>query len=103
MVGVCHVCIEKLPAVVRNHVFHVFPVFCAERDALQAHLQACGVQTLVHYPIPPHKQEAYAAWNNASYPISERLHAEELSLPISPVMMEEEVTQVIDSINSFTR
>ena len=92
-----------LPAVVRNHVFHVFPVFCAERDALQAHLQACGVQTLVHYPIPPHKQEAYAAWNNASYPISERLHAEELSLPISPVMMEEEVTQVIDSINSFTR
>lgn len=84
-----------------SHVFHIYPVLCSKRDALQAHLNECGVQTLIHYPIPPHKQDAYREWNQLVYPITERIHREELSLPISPVMSVEEVETVIAAVNSF--
>ena len=60
------------------------------------------MQTLIHYPIPPHKQDAYKEWNDLSFPITEKIHDEVLSLPISPVMSEEEVEKVVDAINSFT-
>lgn len=83
------------------HVFHIFPVRCAERDALQQYLTANGVQTLIHYPIPPHKQECYRAWNDRSLPITELIHDEELSLPISQVMSDEEVRYVVTTINAF--
>lgn len=84
-----------------GHVFHVFTVRCECRDELQKYLAAQGIQTLIHYPTPPHKQEAYREWNHLSLPVTERIHREILSLPISPVMTDEEVQQVIDAVNSF--
>lgn len=84
-----------------GHVFHLFVVRCTRRDALQAHLSMCGVQTLIHYPIPPHRQEAYREWNSLSFPVTESIHCEVLSLPISPVMTDDEVAHVIEAVNSF--
>lgn len=85
------------------HVFHLFPVRCGHRDELQQYLSENGVQTLIHYPIPPHKQKCYSEWNNLSLPVTEQIHREELSLPISPVMSDEEVETVISLINGFKR
>lgn len=84
-----------------SHVFHIFPVRTKHRDALQKYLTDNGVQTLIHYPIPPHKQECYKEWNNRPYPITEQIHAEELSLPISPVLTSSEITTIISLLNSF--
>ncbi len=84
-----------------EHVWHVFIIRTAEREKLQNYLTEKGVQTLIHYPIPPHKQEAYKEWNNLSFPISEKIHEEVLSLPISPVMSDDEVTEIIQVINKF--
>lgn len=83
------------------HVFHLFPVLCSRRDELQKFLADNGVQTLIHYPIPPHKQECYAQWNALSFPITERLAREELSLPISPVMTPQEIRAVVETVNNF--
>ncbi len=84
-----------------EHVWHVFIIRAEDRDSLQNYLSNNGIQTLIHYPIPPHRQSAYKEWNNSSYPISEKIHQEVLSLPISPVMKEEEVLAVIDCINNY--
>ena len=83
------------------HVFHLFPVLCTQRDELQQHLKHYGVQTLIHYPIPPHRQIAYKEWNNKTFPVTEKIHAEELSLPISQVITDEELEIVVRAINSF--
>lgn len=83
------------------HVFHIFTIRCKQRDALQKYLTEQGVQTIIHYPIPPHKQECYKEWNELSFPITEQIHEEELSLPMSPVMTEEEVKRVVEVINKF--
>ena len=83
------------------HVFHLFPVRCKRRDELQQYLTDCGIQTIIHYPIPPHKQECYKEWNTLSFPVTEQIHDEELSLPISPVMSAEEVQAVIDAVNQW--
>ncbi len=93
----------QLPVVTDRdqHVYHIFPVRCSRRDALQSYLESRGIQTLIHYPIPPHKQACYAEWNNLSLPVTEQIHREELSLPLSPVMTGEEIDQVIDAVNSF--
>lgn len=85
----------------KNHVFHLYVIRTVQRKALQTHLTAHGVQTLIHYPIPPHRQLAYRAWNRQSYPLTEAIHKEVLSLPISPVMSDEQVQQVITAMNSF--
>ncbi|SOY82779.1 dTDP-3-amino-3, 6-dideoxy-alpha-D-galactopyranose transaminase [Cupriavidus taiwanensis] len=84
-----------------QHVWHLFVVRCEARDELLAHLTEGGVQTLVHYPIPPHRQKAYSAYAGQSHPITERMHAEVLSLPISPVMADEEVEEVVRQVNLF--
>lgn len=84
------------------HVFHLFPVLCTQRNELQQHLKENGVETLIHYPIPPHKQIAYTEWNNTRLTVTEQIHAEELSLPISQVMTNEEVVIVVNAVNSFT-
>lgn len=84
-----------------TNVFHIFPIRTGNRDALQAYLKEKGVQTIIHYPIPPHKQEAYKEWNHLSFPITEQIHAEELSLPMSPTLTDEQVDYVIDCINRF--
>lgn len=83
------------------HVFHVFPVLCDKRDALQSFLQANGIQTMIHYPIPPHKQAAFASWNSLNLPVTESIHARELSLPVSPLMTMKEASLVCNSINNF--
>ncbi len=82
-------------------VFHIFPVFSPCRDRLQAFLAEEGIQTLIHYPIPPHKQKALAEYSSLSLPVTERIHREELSLPLSPLMTDEEVEQVIAALNKF--
>lgn len=84
-----------------EHVWHLFVIRTTEREKLQNYLTENGVQTLIHYPIPPHKQEAYKEWNDLSFPITEKIHAEVLSLPISPVMTEEEIGNVIYILNNF--
>lgn len=84
-----------------NNVYHQFPVFCERRDELQEHLKKNGIQTLIHYPIPPHKQECYKEWNDRSYPITEKIHREELSVPMNQVVGEEESREVVSALNSF--
>ena len=83
------------------HVWHLFVVRTKDRDDLQQYLTNNGIQTIIHYPVPPHKQEAYKEWNELSYPISEQIHAEVLSLPLSPVMPVEEVNKVIEVMNNY--
>ena len=84
-----------------QNVYHLFPVFCEHRDALQAFLKEAGIQTLIHYPIPPHKQACYRDWNGWSFPVTEAIHQQELSLPMSQVMSEAEVDAVIEAVNAF--
>lgn len=84
-----------------NHVFHLFVVRTGNRDNLQAYLLEKGIQTMIHYPIPPHKQDAFSEWNNLDFPITEKIHNEVLSLPISPVLTDEEVSLVIDVLNNY--
>lgn len=86
-----------------NHVFHIFGVLCEQRDALQKHMESCGVKTLIHYPIPPHLQECYAwlGYSKGSFPISEAYATNELSLPVYMGMPEEDADEVIRAINSF--
>ena len=83
------------------HVWHVFVIRCEQRDALQAYLAGQGIQTLIHYPIPPHKQQAYRDWNNQSYPISEQIHQQVLSLPMGPTLSMQDVDKIINAINKF--
>lgn len=84
-----------------SHAWHLFVIRTQYREALQKYLSEQGVQTLIHYPIAPHKQQAYKEWNNQSYPLTELIHREVLSLPISSVMKDEQVNLIIKSINSF--
>lgn len=84
-----------------EHVWHLFVIRSQSREKLQNYLTENGVQTLIHYPIPPHKQEAYKECNNLSFPITEQIHAEVLSLPISPVVSDDEVTEIVQVINKF--
>lgn len=84
-----------------DNVFHIFPIFSPVRDELQYYLKKNGIETLIHYPISPHKQQCYPEWNKLSYPVTEQIHAQELSLPMSQVLRDEEVESVISIINSF--
>ena len=83
------------------HVFHIFTIRCKSRDELQKYLADNGIQTIIHYPIPPHKQECYKEWNDLSFPITEQIHNEELSLPMSPVMTMDEIKEVVDLLNNW--
>ena len=84
-----------------QHVFHIFTIRCTERDRLQAYLTENGIQTIIHYPIPPHKQECYKEWNEISLPVTELIHETELSLPMSPCLNKEEIKKVVEVINNF--
>ncbi len=85
----------------QQHVWHLFVIRTEHREALHKYLFNNGVQTLIHYPIPPHKQKAYKEWNDLSYPISEKIHAEIISLPIGPTLKLESIEKIIQLINSF--
>lgn len=83
------------------HVYHVFVIRCEQREALQKHLLEHGIQTLIHYPIPPHQQQAYKEWNMHNYPVSELIHQQVMSLPMGPTVTMDEVKKVISAVNSF--
>lgn len=85
----------------KSHVWHIFAIRCAERDKLQQYLACNGVETLIHYPIPPHKQRAYKEWNKIRLPITEKIHKEVLSLPISGVQSLKETLYIVKLINDF--
>ena len=85
----------------RDNVYHIFPILCPSRNRLQQYLKDNGIETMIHYPIPPHQQEAYKEWSEQHYPITEFIHHQELSLPCNPTMTDEEVYQIIDSINMY--
>ena len=84
-----------------NHVFHLFVVRTQNRDDLQSYLSDNGIQTMIHYPVPPHKQKALSKWNTLSFPVTEKIHDEVLSLPISPVLNKEEVGFVVEILNRY--
>jgi dTDP-4-amino-4,6-dideoxygalactose transaminase len=90
------------PGLPGEHVWHVFAARCEQRVALQRHLAAAGIATLIHYPIPPHKQQAYPEWNDRSYPISEAIHRTVLSLPVDISMSDDDVSRVVAACNSFS-
>ena len=83
------------------HVWHLFVVRTKQRDNFQKYLLDNEIQTIIHYPIPPHKQECYKLWNNLSYPITEEIHKSVLSLPISPVMSDDEMRKVVEVVNEY--
>jgi len=92
-----------------QNAYHLFPIMCKNRDVLQAYLKEKGVQTLIHYPIPPHQQICYKqalsdgllVRPKGGLPITEQIHAQELSLPIGPTITNEEVGSIIDAVNKF--
>ena len=99
--------VTPVPANPKSHAWHVFPIFCETRDELQRFLKERGVETLIHYPIPPHQQEAFdgvlsrGELRYGPLPIAEKLAKTELSIPMGPAMTDEQVTYVIESINAF--
>ncbi|MDB5053210.1 MAG: aminotransferase [Bacilli bacterium] len=95
------VTLPTLEEKVLSHVWHVFVLRVSERERFQSYMSENGVQTLIHYPIPPHKQEAYIEWVDQNYPISELIHNEIISIPISPVMSLDDVKLVSEVINGY--
>ncbi len=92
-----------LPYVVadESHVWHVFVVRTQNRDAFAKHLLDHGIQTLIHYPLPPHKQKAFAEWNHQSYPITEEIHRTVISIPLYSTLTDDEIAKIVDACNSF--
>jgi dTDP-4-amino-4,6-dideoxygalactose transaminase len=85
-----------------SHVWHLFVIRHPRRNDLQKYLNERGIQTMIHYPIPPHKQKAYSEWNAIELPLTEKIHDEVLSLPISPMMTKTEVEFIVDQLNRFS-
>ena len=90
-----------IPQSDRDCVWHIFPVLTARRDELRTYLKTHGVDTEIHYPLPPHQQRCYEQWNSLSLPITERIHQQELSLPCHPAMTDEEAEIVAQLLNAF--
>lgn len=84
-----------------SHVWHLFVIRTEHREDLQSYLADKKIQSMIHYPIPPHKQKAYLEWNNRNMPITEKIHNEVLSLPVSPVMNDEEMRTVVEVVNGW--
>ena len=85
-----------------NHVFHLFVIRTKKREDLQNYMKENGIETMIHYPVPPYLQKAFENWNHLSFPITEKIHNEVLSIPISPIMTEDEVDFVIRKLNLWT-
>jgi dTDP-4-amino-4,6-dideoxygalactose transaminase len=94
--------LPHLPKSEEAHVWHVFVLRTREREAFITHMADGGIGTLIHYPIPPHRQPAYRQCNNRSYPITEEIHRTIVSLPLSPVLTENQIDAVIEACNSFS-
>jgi dTDP-4-amino-4,6-dideoxygalactose transaminase len=93
--------LPQMPVERDSHVWHIFAVRTKKRDEFQEYLKNNGIQTIIHYPIPPHKQVSYKEWNTLSFPITESIHREELSLPIGPTLGNTEVEEVVSVINRY--
>lgn len=91
----------RIPQCDRDCVWHIFPVFYERRDLLQQYLRDNDVETQIHYPIPPHRQKCYREWNHLSLPITEQIHAQELSIPCHQALTNEEADRVVDLLNHF--
>ncbi len=91
----------QLPKKAEEHVWHLFVIRHTQREKLQEYLKNKEIQTLIHYPIPPHKQKAYIEYNHLTYPITEKIHDEVLSLPISQVLSNAEAEKVVNDLNCF--
>lgn len=93
----------KLPKIFdwAQHVFHIFTILTEDREGLQNYLTEKEIGTNIHYPIPPHKQECYKEWNNMAFPVTEKIHQQELSLPMSPCLTDEQIQYVIDALNEW--
>lgn len=87
---------------IQKHVWHLFVISCQYREKLQQYLSEQGIQTLIHYPTPPHKQQAYSQYDSLSLPLTEKIHAEVLSIPIGPTMTEKDIQTIIDVCNTFS-
>ena len=85
----------------QGNVFHIFPVLCSGRNELKSYLKKQNIETLIHYPVPPHHQQCYNEWKDRELPVTEMIHRQELSLPMSPVLTDDEITAVIEACNSF--
>ena len=92
--------LPALPNNVEEHVWHLFVVQTKNRAEVQEKLTSEEIQTLIHYPVPPHKQKAYREFNDLSFPITEKIHEEVLSLPISSLVTEKEVKKIITTMNN---
>lgn len=95
------VTLPSIPENMQEHVWHLFVIRTNNRNQLQKYLEQQDIQTLIHYPVPPHKQEAYKEWSNMALPLTEEIHETVLSLPISPVLTKEEATLVVNAINNY--
>ncbi len=93
--------LPQMPECETEHVWHLFVIRCAQRDELQTYLKSNGIQTLIHYPVPPHLQKAYEEYNLMELPITEKIHNEVLSLPISSLLTMDEMKKIVDAINKF--
>ena len=87
--------------IAKSHVWHLFVIRTPNREKLQQHLTQNGIQSLIHYPIPPNKQKAYCDWNKMSLPITKKIHEEVISLPMSPVMDEFEIYKIVNALNAY--
>lgn len=85
----------------KNHVFHLFVIRTANRLALQNYLKDCGIETMIHYPIPPHKQKALSSWNCLSFPITDQIHNEVLSIPMNSVLNNDEIKHIVSTLNKY--
>lgn len=90
-----------IPSCRRDNVYHIFPVLTARRDELRQYLKENGVETVIHYPIPPHKQRCYKDWNHLSLPLTERIHRQELSIPCHQALTAEEADYIANLLNAF--
>jgi dTDP-4-amino-4,6-dideoxygalactose transaminase len=93
-----------LPTVINSeaHVWHLFVLRVKEREQFQRYLSENKIETVIHYPIPPHKQPAYQELNSKTFPLSEKIHSEVISLPLSEVMEQHEIARVVEIINGYS-
>lgn len=93
--------LPEMPVNPAEHAWHLYVVRSNERDELQKYLSENEIQTLIHYPVPPHKQKAFIGWNSLSFPVTEKIHNEVLSLPLNPILTDDEVNRIADVLNKF--
>ncbi|MDR4889982.1 DegT/DnrJ/EryC1/StrS family aminotransferase [Fredinandcohnia sp. QZ13] len=98
-----HIILPTAPIKPEEHVWHVFVIRVKEREQFQMYLEEHGIQTVIHYPIPPHKQKAYSKWNAIHLPITEKIHKEVISIPISPIQPIDDTNHIIEVINSYKK